>query len=44
MDRATHEGDNPSFWDEFMKFIFFFDSFIYSRVFKQVPKYLATGM
>jgi hypothetical protein len=23
MDRAIHEGDNPSFWDEFMKFSFF---------------------
>jgi hypothetical protein len=23
-DRAMHEGDNPSFWDEFIKFTFFF--------------------
>jgi hypothetical protein len=22
-DRAMHEGDNPSFWDELMKFTFF---------------------
>jgi hypothetical protein len=22
-DRAIHEGDNPSFWDEFIKFTFF---------------------
>jgi hypothetical protein len=22
-DRAMHEGDNPSFWDEFIKFTFF---------------------
>jgi hypothetical protein len=39
-DRAKHEGDNPSFWDEFMKcteFYLFLNSF---RIFKQVPKYL----
>jgi hypothetical protein len=34
-----HEGDDPSFGDEFMKF-----TFIYIRIFKQVPVYLATGL
>jgi hypothetical protein len=43
-DRAMHEGDNLSFWDEFIKFTFFIDSCIYIRIFKQVPKYLATGL
>jgi hypothetical protein len=28
---AMHEGDNPSFWDEFIKF-----TFIHIRIFKQV--------
>jgi hypothetical protein len=36
-DRAMHEGDNPSFCDEFVTF-----TFIHIRIFKQVPKYLAT--
>jgi hypothetical protein len=44
-----HEGDNPSFGDEFTKspsyfFLFFFDSSIHIRILKQVPKYLATGL
>jgi hypothetical protein len=50
-DRAMHErrnpmpeGDNPSFWDEFIKFTFFVHSWIHIRIFKQVPKYLATGL
>jgi hypothetical protein len=30
-DRAMHEGDNPSFWDEFTKFIL-----IHIRIWKQV--------
>ena len=42
-DRAMHEGDNPSFWDEFMKFTFSY-SFIHIRIFKHVPKYFATGL
>jgi hypothetical protein len=38
-----HEGDDPSFWNEFMKFDFFLaEGFI--RILKQVPKYLATGL
>jgi hypothetical protein len=43
-DRAIPEGDNPSFWDEFINFTFFLDSLIHSRILKQVPKYLATGL
>jgi hypothetical protein len=35
-DRAMPEGDNPSFWDEFIT--------IHIRILKQVPKYLATGL
>ena len=38
-DRAMHEGDNPSFLVEFMKF-----TFIHIRISKQMPKYLATGL
>jgi hypothetical protein len=33
-----HEGDDPSFWDKFMKF-----TFLFTALFKQVPKYLATS-
>ena len=36
-----HEGDNPLFLNEFMKFIFLLDNFIHIRIFKQIPKYLA---
>jgi hypothetical protein len=36
-----HEGDNPSFWDKFIEFTFFLDSFIHIRIFKRVPKYLS---
>jgi hypothetical protein len=43
-DRAMHERDNPSFWYEYIKFTFFLGSFIHIRIFKQVPKYLATGL
>jgi hypothetical protein len=43
-NRAMPEGGNPSFWDEFTKFYFFLDSSIHIRIFKQVPKYLATGL
>ena len=45
-ERAMHEGDNPSFLDEFMKFYFLLDtcSFIHIRIFQQIPKYLATGL
>ena len=32
-DRAMHEGDNPSFLGEFMKFNFLLDSFIHIRIF-----------
>ena len=39
-----HEGDNPSFLNEFMKFYFIFDNCIHIRIFKQIPKYLATGL
>jgi hypothetical protein len=46
-DRAVHEGDNPSFRDEFIKFscffvfvFFFFDSFIHIFVF--LSKYRST--
>jgi hypothetical protein len=39
-----HEGDNPSFWDEYMKFYFFLDRIIHIRIIKQVPKYLATRL
>jgi hypothetical protein len=42
--RAMHEGDDPSFRDEFMKFTFFFTVLIIFRIFKEVPKYLATGL
>jgi hypothetical protein len=42
--RAMHEEDNPSFWDEFIKFYFFLDSSIHIRILKQVSKDLATGM
>jgi hypothetical protein len=38
-DRAMPEGDNPSFWDEFIKF-----TSMHIRILKQVPKYLATGL
>jgi hypothetical protein len=38
-----HEGDNPSFGDEFINFTFFVDSFIHICILKQVPKYLAIG-
>jgi hypothetical protein len=34
-----NEGDDHSFWDEFMKF-----TFLLCFIFKQVPKYLATGL
>jgi hypothetical protein len=43
-DRAMHKGDNPSFWDEFIKFTFFSTIFFMFRIFNQVPKYLATGL
>jgi hypothetical protein len=40
-DRAMHEGENLSFWNEFMQFNFFMIfKFISVQVFKQVPKYL----
>jgi hypothetical protein len=43
-DRAMHAGDNPSFWDEFIKkLLFSWQNYSYSY-FKQVPKYLATGL
>jgi hypothetical protein len=32
-DRAMHEGDNLSFLDEFIQFIFFVDSSIHIRIF-----------
>jgi hypothetical protein len=38
-DRAMHEGDNPSFWDEFIKFTFFLDRIIHIRV---LSKYRST--
>jgi hypothetical protein len=38
-----HERDNPSFWDEFLKFTFL-DRIIQIRIFKQVLKYLATEL
>jgi hypothetical protein len=31
-DRAMPEGDNPSFWDEFTKFTFFFTVTIHNRI------------
>jgi hypothetical protein len=34
-ERAMPEGDNPSFWN---------DRSIHIRIWKQVPKYLATGL
>jgi hypothetical protein len=34
-----HEGDKPSFLDEFINCAFF-DSSIHIRTFKEVPKYL----
>ena len=37
-------GRYPSFLDEFMKFTFLLVSFIHIRIFKQIPKYLATGL
>jgi hypothetical protein len=43
-DRAMHEGDNPSFRDEFIKFTFFLTVLFILVLFKQVPKYLATGL
>jgi hypothetical protein len=39
-----HEGDNPSFRDEFIKFYFFSWQFYSYSYLKQVPKYLATGL
>ena len=36
-----HEGDNPSFLDEIY---FLLDSCIHIRIFKQILKYLATGL
>jgi hypothetical protein len=42
--RALHDGDNPLFWEEFIKFCYFLDCFFYIRIFKQAPKYLATGL
>jgi hypothetical protein len=38
-----HEGDNPSFRDEFIK-LTFFARIIHFGIFKEVPKYLATGL
>jgi hypothetical protein len=38
-DRAMPEGDNPSFWDEVMKFTFFLDNSVHSSISKQAPKY-----
>jgi hypothetical protein len=43
-DRAVFEGYNPSFCDEYIKFTFFLDSFIYICISEQVQKYLATGL
>jgi hypothetical protein len=43
-DRAMHEGDNPSFRYEFINFVFFLTIFIFFGIFKQEPKYLATGL
>jgi hypothetical protein len=38
-DRAMHEGDNQIY-----KIYFVLDSLIHIRIFKQVPKYLTTGL
>jgi hypothetical protein len=43
-DRAMHEGDNASFRNEFIQFNVFLTVKIHIRIFKQVPKYLATGL
>jgi hypothetical protein len=43
-DRTMPEGDNPSFSDEFTKYIFCLVCPIHIRIIKQVPKYLATGL
>jgi hypothetical protein len=43
-DRAMHEEDNPSFGDEFIKFTFFLTVQFIFVFFKQVPKFLATGL
>jgi hypothetical protein len=45
-DRTMHEGDNPLFWNEFIKFYFFHDSSMHIRIIKelQVPKYLAARL
>jgi hypothetical protein len=39
-----HEGDNPLFWDEFIRFTFCLDSSIHIRILKEVPKDLVTGL
>jgi hypothetical protein len=39
-----HEGDNPSFFRWIYKIYFFLDSAIHIRIFKEVPRYLATGL
>jgi hypothetical protein len=44
MDRAIPEGDDPSFSDEFIKIFYFLDSSIQIPIFKQVLKYIATGL
>jgi hypothetical protein len=38
-DRAMHKGDNPLFGN-----IFFLTVKIHIHIFKQVPKYLPTGL
>jgi hypothetical protein len=43
-DRAMHEGDNPSFWDEFKNYTFFLTVLFIYVFLKQVPKYLATEL
>jgi hypothetical protein len=41
---AMQDGDNPLFWNEFIKFTVFLYSFVHVCIFKQVPTYLATGL
>jgi hypothetical protein len=38
-ERAMHEGDNPSFWEEFIKFTFFFTELF---IFVFLSKYQST--
>jgi hypothetical protein len=42
-DTAMHEGDNPSFWDEFI-FKKILDGSIHIRTFKWEQKYLPAGL